>query len=208
MTSRYRTLADILSSPGNNEMKELVEGVRRILSNSDEEDEDSDSDRENIQRAWERRRERGRNCEEKPITLCPDLWCEKGYNCEHTRQNQIFRQRDTEIRERKRERQSFRVNSPPRNGAVFVQGISGRVYLMKPETQRREVHPRILETMPERSASAGYISSSGEITQTSGKVNQQNLNIRNLNDHSVLGPVFAERVKLHYDNGNRKWLSK
>ena len=103
---------------------------------------------------------------------------------------------------------SNRVSNPPRNGAIFVQAISGTVYLMDPQENRREVHPRILETMPEPPASAGFISSSGEITQKSGKVNEPNFNIRNLNEHRILGPVFAERVKLHYDLGDVKWKWK
>ena len=48
---------------------------------------------------------------------------------------------------------SNRVSNPPRNGAIFVQAISGTVYLMNPQENRREVHPRILETMPEPPAS-------------------------------------------------------
>ena len=102
-----------------------------------------------------------------------------------------------------------RVNNPPENGAIFVQAISGTVYLLPPQERRNGVHPRILERMPdgERAASAGFIESTGIIAQTSGVVNARNLfNTRNLNEHGILGPVFAERVKLHYDLGDVKWV--
>ena len=48
---------------------------------------------------------------------------------------------------------------PPRNGAVFgfFQGKSGTLYLMHPQTQRREVHQIILQKMPEEDVNAGFI---------------------------------------------------
>ena len=101
------------------------------------------------------------------------------------------------------------VKDPPENGAVFVQAIGGTVYLMPPQERRNGVHSRILARMPhgEEAASAGFIESTGMIVQISGVVNAQNLfNVRNLNEHGVLGPVFAERVKLHYDLGDVKWV--
>ena len=40
---------------------------------------------------------------------------------------------------------------------VFFQGKSGTLYLMHPQTQRREVHQIILQKMPEEDVNAGFI---------------------------------------------------
>ena len=103
------------------------------------------------------------------------------------------------------------MNNPPKNGAIFIQAISGTVYLMHPQEQHKGIHQKVLAkikelSISEQDANAGFIWPSGEIAQTSGQVNTKNMKIRNLNDHPIFGPVFAERVKLHYDLGNVKWV--
>ena len=100
---------------------------------------------------------------------------------------------------------SLIVQNAPRNGAVFVQGKSGFLYLMEPQNQRREVHQIILQRMPEEDVNAGYISPDGDINQTSGKVNQRNFGERSLNDNLV-GHICAERVQSHYEKGNIMWV--
>ncbi len=57
----------------------------------------------------------------------------------------------------------------------------------------------------EEAASAGFIEPTGIITQRS-TINSTNLGERDVEKHKVLGPVLAERVKLHYDLGDVKWV--
>merc|ERR1712023_162395 len=99
-----------------------------------------------------------------------------------------------------------KVEKPPQDGAVFVQGETGTLYLMEAQNRRREVHQIILQRMPEEGINAGYISPDGDINQTSGKVNQRNFGERSLNDK--LGLICAERVQFHYEKGNIMWVSK
>ena len=101
----------------------------------------------------------------------------------------------------------MRVKNPPPKGAVFVQGESGRLYLMEPLiNQRRGVHQKILQRMPEPSTNAGFISSSGEINQTSG-VNQDIFGGREPPArNNPVGHICAQRIKCFYDEGNIKWI--
>ena len=99
----------------------------------------------------------------------------------------------------------LKVEKPPQDGAVFVQGETGTLYLMEAQNRRREVHQIILQRMPEEDVNAGYISPYGDIEQTSGKVNQRNFGERSLNDNLV-GLICAERVQSHYEKGNIMWV--